>query len=128
MQLSLISPEQPLFTGDVEMVIIPGTEGEFGVLPGHAPFVSTLRPGVVTINPESPSPARYVVLDGVAEITPEHCIILAEMAESLEGLTRDAIQARVNDARAALEATISDEAKHKAEKQLLIAETLIQHV
>ena len=48
-QFELVAPEQLIFTGDVELVVIPGTEGDFGVLPGHASLISTVRPGVVEI-------------------------------------------------------------------------------
>ena len=59
MQLHLVSPEKPLYTGNIDMATIPGAEGEFGVLPGHVLFVSTLKAGIITINLESPTPIRW---------------------------------------------------------------------
>src|SRR5256885_1351965 len=78
MHLQIITPEKILFSADVEMVTIPGTEGEFGVLQGHAPFVSTLRPGIISIDAGSEK-RKMAVVSGIAEVTPEQCTILAQL-------------------------------------------------
>jgi F-type H+-transporting ATPase subunit epsilon len=76
----LVSPERLLSSGQVAMVVVPGAEGDFGVLPGHAPMMSTIRPGVIEVyatEGSAPS-ARYEIEGGFAEVTPEGLTILAE--------------------------------------------------
>jgi F-type H+-transporting ATPase subunit epsilon len=82
LQFELVSPEKKLASEKVAMVVVPGTEGDFGVLPGHAPMMSTIRPGVIEIYAsEGTSPsARYQIEGGFAEVTPEGLTILAEEA------------------------------------------------
>ncbi len=87
MNLKLITPEKIFFEGDIASVQVPGTEGDFGVLPGHAPFISTIRPGVVTINVAGGETRKIIVVGGVAEVTPEQTIVLAEKAEDCSGLS-----------------------------------------
>ena len=89
------------------MATIPGAEGKFGMLPGHAPFVSTLKAGIITFNPESPTPTRFAVLDGVVEIAPARCTVLAETAESLEGMTANKARAQLEAARQTVETATS---------------------
>jgi len=87
MNLELITPEQLLFTGEILQVNAPGTEGDFGVLPGHEPFVTTLRQGEIDVETKL-GRRRFLVEGGVAEVTPEKCVILAESARELaEGET-----------------------------------------
>jgi len=87
MKLQLITPEKILFEGTVTLAQIPGSEGEFGVLPGHAPFISTLKNGLVTLAVEGGATRKMIVAGGVAEVNPERTIILAEKAEDVSALT-----------------------------------------
>ena len=75
----LVSPEKLLFSGEVEQVDVPGSEGEFGVLAGHAPLVTTLRPGILVIRGERDA-LRVVVDAGFAEVGPAGLTVLANMA------------------------------------------------
>lgn len=77
MQLSIITPEKTLFEAEAEMVTIPGAEGEFGVLPQHAPFISSLKPGTVTIELAGGKQQKIEVTGGFAEVTPERVTVLA---------------------------------------------------
>lgn len=79
MQLQIITPEKIIFSGEIAMVTAPGTEGEFGVLPGHAPLVSTLRAGDVVVDLPDKTQQRFAVSGGVAEVTPEYCRLLVEL-------------------------------------------------
>jgi F-type H+-transporting ATPase subunit epsilon len=81
----LVSPERLLSSGQVAMVVVPGSEGDFGVLPGHAPMMSTIRPGIIEVYAsEGTSPsARYEIEGGFAEVTPEGLTILAEQATAV---------------------------------------------
>jgi len=79
MHLSIITPEKTLFSAEARMVTIPGTEGEFGVLPRHAPFISSLRPGAITIDTTDGKQQTIEITGGFAEVTPERCTVLAEI-------------------------------------------------
>ena len=92
-QFELVTPERLLVSTEVEMVVVPGSEGNFGVLPGHAPFISTVRPGTVDIYDAARAITRRIfVVGGIAEVTPERCTVLAEEAMAPAGLDRAAIE------------------------------------
>ena len=76
---SLVSPERELFAGEVDQVDAPGSEGDFGVLFGHAPFMTTLRPGEVVVRDGS-SRRVFTLQGGFADVTPERFTLLAEQA------------------------------------------------
>ena len=80
MKLQIITPEKILVEGEASVVQVPGTEGDFGVLPGHAPFVSTIRPGVITVELAGGGKEEVPVESGLAEVTPEKCLLLVELA------------------------------------------------
>ena len=80
MKLQLITPEKTFFEGEIASVQIPGTMGDFGVLPGHAPFISTIRAGVVTIELAGGGRKLVNVTGGIAEVTPQQCTLLADSA------------------------------------------------
>jgi F-type H+-transporting ATPase subunit epsilon len=92
----LVSPEKLLFSGDVEQVDVPGAEGDFGVLAGHAPFVSTLRPGILTIHAAS-GEQKIVVLGGFAEVSADGLTVLAEVAEKVADIDRDMIATHIGE-------------------------------
>jgi len=86
LQFELVTPERLLLSEMVEMVVIPGTEGNFGVLPGHAPLISTIRPGMIEIYEGQTVTRRVFVVSGLAEVTPERCTVLADEAVSPDAL------------------------------------------
>ncbi len=101
LHFELVSPEKLLRSGEVYMVVVPGTEGDFGVLPGHAPLVSTIRPGAIQVFPNSmnDTPERIFIDGGFAEVGPDGLTILAESAIpvgelDVEGAARDLAAAR----------------------------------
>lgn len=79
MQLQIITPEKTLFAGDAAMVTVPGTDGEFGVLPGHSHVISTLEKGEVVIDFEGSEQKRIAIASGVAEVTPEKVVLLVQI-------------------------------------------------
>ena len=83
----LVSPEKLAFSGEVDQVDIPGAEGDFGVLKGHAPVVAVVRPGILTIRTGSTS-QKVIVLGGIAEVSDKGLTVLADVATSLEELDR----------------------------------------
>src|SRR5579875_539544 len=93
LQFELVSPEKLLLSEPVGMVIVPGTEGNFGVLPGHALFISTVRPGVIDVYEDNTVSERIFVAGGFAEVTPERCTVLADEALPLSSIDRAAVEA-----------------------------------
>jgi len=96
-QFELVTPERLLVSAEVEMVVVPGTEGNFGVLPGHAPLISTIRPGTVDIYQQNRTTIaeRIFVVGGIAEVTPERCTVLADEAMPPDSLDRAVLQAEL---------------------------------
>ena len=94
-QFEVVSPERLLLSEIVEMVVIPGSEGNFGVLPGHAPLISTIRPGMIEVFEGRTVVRRLFVVGGIAEVTPERCTVLADAAMPPEHLDRGAIEAEL---------------------------------
>src|SRR5256885_13012805 len=91
----LVSPEKLMFSGEVDQVDVPGTEGDFGVLAGHAPTVSALRPGIMTVFVGGEK-QRMVVLGGFAEVSADGKLtVLADLADSVEDFDRDALAQRI---------------------------------
>ena len=91
-QFELVTPERLLLSEMVEMVVVPGTEGNFGVLPGHAPLISTIRPGTIDIYESQTITRRIFIVGGIAEVTPELCTVLADEAVSPDTLDRGSIE------------------------------------
>jgi F-type H+-transporting ATPase subunit epsilon len=98
----LVSPDKLVFSGEVDQVDVPGAEGDFGVLAGHAPTVSTLRPGILTVHGAG-GQQQMVVLGGFAEVSAEGLTILADIAESIEKMDRETIAARIREMEARIE-------------------------
>src|SRR5436189_5683293 len=101
-QFELVSPERLMVPAAVDMVVVPGTEGNFGVLPGHAPLISTIRPGTIDIYQGGAVSERIFVVGGIAEVTPERCTVLAEEAMAPDALDRGAIEAELQTAEGKL--------------------------
>jgi F-type H+-transporting ATPase subunit epsilon len=117
MRFELVSPERELMSAEVDMVEIPGAEGDFGVLPGHAPLISVIRPGVINVHTGSEIERIYVDA-GFAEVNPESCVVLAEQAVFVKDLDRADLDQRVKDAEEDLQDAQTDEAKLKAQTAL----------
>src|SRR5229473_434668 len=94
-QFELVSPERLILSTEVEMVVVPGTEGNFGVLPGHAPLISTIRPGTVDLYEGRTITERIFVVGGIAEVTPERCTVLADEAMAPDSLDRATLEAEL---------------------------------
>lgn len=99
LNFSLVSPDREVFSGEVDHVIAPGTEGDFGVLPHHAPFMSTLKNGVVRVLEGDAVAMRVFVRGGFADVTPDGLTILAEEAVDLAGVDTGALTDELQAAR-----------------------------
>jgi F-type H+-transporting ATPase subunit epsilon len=96
-QFELVTPERLLISTEVEMVVVPGTEGNFGVLPGHAPLISTIRPGTIDIYENRVITQQFFVVGGLAEVIPERCTVLAEEAMAPSALNRAELDAELTE-------------------------------
>ncbi|WP_298107349.1 F0F1 ATP synthase subunit epsilon [Bradyrhizobium sp.] len=92
----LVSPEKMAFSGEVDQVDIPGTEGDFGVLAGHAPVVAAVRPGILTVI-SGGSKQKIIVLGGLAEVSDKGLTVLADVATSIEELDRAKFAETISD-------------------------------
>jgi F-type H+-transporting ATPase subunit epsilon len=113
----LVSPERLVFSGAVSEVVVPGAEGEFGVMAGHAPFIAMLKPGILTIKGEGAA-KRYFVRGGFAEVNAAGLTILAEEAKPVEEIDAGALAQHIKDAEEDVRDATSDEARQRAQRQL----------
>jgi len=120
----LVSPERLLVSGNVSEVVIPATEGEMTVMANHAPTMTTIMPGIVTVKFADGKKDRYVVFGGFADIIPTGCTLLAESAVHVDEIKRDDITLRIEAARAELEHASTDEQKFGVESYLAQLTTL----
>ena len=117
-RFELVSPERLLVSEDIASVTAPGAEGEFTVLPRHAPFMTTLKPGVLTVRVDKGPERRIVVFGGFAEVNPDGCIILAEEAVPVETLDPDAVAREIRDAEEDVADAETEEARFRAQARL----------
>ena len=114
----LVSPEQLLFNDEVGMIIVPGKDGDIGVLPRHSKVLSSLRPGRVMVYGENKNLLKsFFVAGGFVEINPEKCIVLAEGVNEMSELDKDSIQQQIQE----LKSSSTDSAK----EELIIAQSKI---
>ena len=118
----LATPEKLVFSDNVEMVEVPGSEGDFGVLPGHAPLVSTVRPGVIAVFEGGKVVQRIFVASGFAEVTGERCTVLAQQAMPLGDIDRAAAEDEIRNARDDLGEAKDDAERARLEFRIAAAE------
>jgi F-type H+-transporting ATPase subunit epsilon len=122
----LVSPQRLLMSEEVDMVVVPGAEGDFGVIAEHAPVISTVRPGTITVYRENSVSDRIFVAGGFAEVTAERCTVLAEEAEPLDEIDRSAVEGQMRDLREDLGMARSDEERALIEGRIAVAEAKIE--
>jgi F-type H+-transporting ATPase subunit epsilon len=111
----LVSPEKLAFSGEVDQVDVPGVEGDFGVLAGHAPVVAAIRPGILTITAGG-SQQKVIVLGGLAEMSEKGLTVLADVATSLEDLDRAQLAESISEMEAKLSEKEGTELDHAIER------------
>ncbi|MAU40881.1 MAG: F0F1 ATP synthase subunit epsilon [Kordiimonas sp.] len=121
----LVSPERLLMSAEAEMVVVPGVEGDIGVLPGHAPLVTTIRPGIVEVHNDGADLVKLFVRGGFAEITGTTLTVLAEEAMALSEIDRAAIEQElqncnedIQDAKDAATRAKAEDARDRAQEVL----------
>ena len=117
----LVSPENLIFNDEVGMIIVPGKDGDLGILPGHSKVISTLRPGRVMIYGEDKNLLKsFFVSGGFAEINPEKCIVLAENVDELSSLEKSLVEKEIQQ--------LESQNEMKTNEQLLIAKAKLDAI
>ena len=117
----LVSPENLIFNDEAGMIIVPGKDGDLGVLPGHSKVMSSLRPGRVMVYGEDKNLLKaFFVSGGFAEINPEKCIVLAESVVELNTLEKSLIEKEIQD--------LEKEENKKSKEKLLVAKAKLEAI
>tara|TARA_Y100000590_G_scaffold460567_1_gene620172 strand:+ start:880 stop:1281 length:402 start_codon:yes stop_codon:yes gene_type:complete len=112
----LVSPEKLIFNDSVGMIIVPGKEGDIGILPGHSKLLSSLRPGRVMIYGENKNLLKsFFVSAGFVEINPDKCIVLAEEVEEMNNIDKVSIEQQIRN--------LENETSNESKQQYLIAKS-----
>jgi len=98
----IVTPSKLLTAEEADMVVVPGDDGDFGVLPGHSPLLSSVRPGVIDVHEDGAVRTRYFIAGGFAEVDSEKCVVLADEAMAVSDLDKTAAQQRLEAAQQAL--------------------------
>jgi len=124
----LVSPEAKLVSEPVGMAIIPGEEGEFGVLPGHSSLVASLKAGVVELQSEGADVRRIFIAGGFADVTPELCSVLAEEAVNVNDLDRATLEQELTNLNSDLNLAAEEADKARILKKIALTEAKISAV
>ena len=126
-EFELVSPERLLVSKRAEMVVVPGSEGDFGVLPRHSPLISSIRPGVIDVYEGGQVTDKIFIAGGFAEVTPARCTVLAEEAMPVADINRAKTEAQLKDLRDDLLDAESDEDRAEIERRIAAAEAKLQY-
>ena len=122
----LVSPERILLSVEAEMVVVPGSEGDFAVLAGHQPTISALRPGSIDVYEQGDRiSSRIFVAGGLAEVSLDRLTVLAEAAEPFDDVDRGSLAQRIAEATEAVDDAGADEVKREAAETRL---AYLQHI
>ena len=126
--LELVSPENLILSKEIEMAILPAEEGDLGVQPGHAPMISTVKPGTISVFKGTTVEERIFVSGGFLEITEERCTVLAEEAISIADIDVSVVKQQISDLTDDVKIAKSDSERERAEVALSIAVAKLQAV
>lgn len=127
-EFELVSPEKLLLSREVDMVVIPGAEGDMGVLPQHSPAITTVRPGTIVVYEGGAVTDRIFIAGGFAEVSDNRCTVLAEEAMPVEDIDKASAEQALSDARDGVGAAKNDSQRNAAETSATVAEAKIQAV
>src|SRR5438552_13231521 len=119
----LVSPEKLLFSGEVDQVDVPGSEGDFGVLAGHAPLMTTLRPGILVLHREGGA-LTVVVNGGFAEVNPDGLTVLADLAVPVDDFDKSVLAGEINNTEQAIADAQDGATRDKPDRRLAQLNTL----
>ena len=121
-EFELVSPERLLIVGEFDMIVLPGEDGDFGVLRSHAPLISTLRPGTIVIFEDGKITNRIFVASGFAEVTTERLTVMAEQASRIDEIVRVDVKQEISDLRDKIGSGSKESELTYTEAELVIAE------
>ena len=127
-EFELVSPEKLLLSREVDMVVIPGAEGDMGVLPQHSPAITTVRPGTIVVYEGGEVTDRIFIAGGFAEVSDNRCTVLAEEAMPVEDIDKASAEQALSDARDDVGTAENDTQRNAAETAATVAESKIQAV
>ena len=127
-EFELVSPEKLLLSREVDMVVIPGAEGDMGVLPQHSPAITTVRPGTIVVCEGGAVTDRIFIAGGFAEVSDNRCTVLAEEAMPVEDIDKASAEQALSDARDDVGAAENDSQRNAADTAATVAEAKIQAV
>ena len=125
-EFELVSPEKLLLSRKVDMVVVPGAEGDMGVLPQHSPAITTVRPGTIVVYEGGAVTDRIFIAGGFAEVSDNRCTVLAEEAMPVEDIDKNAVEQALSTARDSVSSASSDAARNTLEIAVTVAEAKIQ--
>jgi F-type H+-transporting ATPase subunit epsilon len=127
--VEIVTPSHLYYSGNVPMVVVPGSMGEMGILPGHAPLISTLQMGIVALyNEQEKVEKRYFIGSGVVEVTQERCTVLTERVEELDRLSKTDALTKLATTQEALTRAATDSEKQMLENRAKFEEALVQQL
>ena len=122
----IVTPSKLLTAEEADMVVVPGDDGDFGVLLGHSPLLSSVRPGVIDVHEDGAVRTRYFIAGGFAEVDSEKCVVLADEAMAVSDLDKTAAQQRLETAQQALmDAGGVELAQKNAQAEVVRAEAMV---
>ena len=121
----LVSPERQLLSSEADSVSAPGAEGDFGVYAGHAPMITSLRSGVVEVEGADGGDQRIYIAGGLAQVTQDRMVVLAEEAIPVAELSREDLQQRIQNTREDIEDAKDDETRRVGEAKLASLEDML---
>jgi len=123
----LVSPERKLISGPAKLVVIPGEEGDFGVLPGHSALVATIRAGVVEITmADSDAVQRVFIAGGFADVSPTNCTVLAEEAVNVNDLNQADLEQTIRNLTEDMTMAKDDLERARVTRKLVLAKAKLQ--
>ena len=126
--LSILTPKHEFYSGQVEMLNVSALDGELCVLAGHAPLISTVRPGIIEVHDDGKVTDRIFVAGGFAEVNPQRCTVLAEVALPVAEIDRAKVEAELKDLGDDLAAAKTDDDREAVQAKITIAEGKLQAV
>ncbi len=123
LHLDIVTPKQRVLSEDVDMVVVPGEEGDFGVMAHHSPLVSMIRPGLVEVHHGDQPVRKFFVGGGYANVASNVCTVLAESLIPAEELEKQSIESEIATLKAQLDTTESDVKRTAIERRIMEAET-----
>tara|TARA_B100000686_G_C16419674_1_gene776486 strand:- start:352 stop:753 length:402 start_codon:yes stop_codon:yes gene_type:complete len=124
----LVSPEKILFSEMVDMVTIPGGEGDYGVMFGHQPMVTNVRPGIIEVDQPNGTLLKFYVDGGFAEVTGKSCSVMTEEAINIEELNQDDLEQKINDIESNKNETITDIENFYLESRLITLREILKNL